>query len=363
MSELEGESQHEISGGRLSFVANELASDPGFQESRSAATAGSFWKRDARLVRSAISLILEEKEIVVFSALQWVAIGIMYYVWVQFLGWIPPEVWENDDALAELGINLALLAWSFACVGIAAFFIGVLTGAMAAAHLLRSEGRESTLAACLSLSLRSAGPLWIFQWIDSWITTERIMARLPKRGWGRDLAWLAATEVLYYAWKTATMAIVPALVTGKGLVAAGKNSVTFVLDRTGLAVRLRAAYSLLCWIVGIGTYIATIFFLGIVDAFDTENWVYAAYAWAGIPLVAAVGVIKLFIRPVFVLATCIAYIEYARDRGEHIELAEGPGGFERIMIPFVLLILAVTFVYLFRDAIGLTQLLENRGTS
>lgn len=355
------ESEHEISGGRLSFVADELASDRKFREARSAASADSFWKRDARLVRSAVSLILEEKEILVFSALQWVAIGIMYYVWVQFLGWIPPEVWESDDDLAELGINLVLLAWSFACVGVAAFFIGLLTGAMAAAHLLRSEGRESTLAACLSLSFRSVGSLWVFQWIDSWITTERILARLPKRGWGSDLAWLAATEVLYYAWKTATMAIVPAIVTGKGLMAAGKNSVLFVLDKTGLAVRLRAAYSVLCWIVGIGTYIAAIFFLSMVDAFEAENWVYAAYLWAGVPLVVAVGVIKLCIRPVFVLATCIAYIEHARDRGEHISLAEGPGRLERILIPFLLLVLAIAFVYLFRDMIGLTQLLENPG--
>ncbi|WP_181918223.1 MULTISPECIES: hypothetical protein [unclassified Wenzhouxiangella] len=109
----------------MSFVADELASDCKFREARSAASADSFWKRDARLVRSAVSLILEEKEILVFSALQWVAIGIMYYVWVQFLGWIPPEVWESDDDLAELGINLVFLAWSFACARHTAFCAGL----------------------------------------------------------------------------------------------------------------------------------------------------------------------------------------------------------------------------------------------
>jgi hypothetical protein len=356
------ESEHEISGGRLKFVAQEIANNDRFQEARSASSEG-FWQKDARLIRRAVSLVLEEKEILVFSALQWVAIGIVYYIWVQFLSWIPIEVWESDDDLAELGINLVFLAWSFACVGVAAFFIGLLTGAMSAAHLLRSEGKASTLASCLSLSFRSVGSLWIFQWIDSWITTERILARLPKRGWWDDLAWLAATEVLYYAWKTATMAIVPALVTGKGLIDAGKGSVGFVLANAGLAVRMRAAYSLLCWIVGIATYIGTVFFLGMVDAFDTENWVYGAYVWAGVPLIVAVGVIKMFIRPVFVLATCIAYIEFTHERGEHIALAQGPGRFERVLIPFVLLLLAIAFVYIFRDAIGLSQLLEHPGGS
>ncbi|RFF28845.1 hypothetical protein DZK25_00795 [Wenzhouxiangella sp. 15181] len=79
------------------------------------------------------------------------------------------------------------------------------------------------------------------------------------------------------------------------------------------------------------------------------------------PLTVAVGVMKLCIRPIILLATCIAYIEHARDRSEHISLAEGPGSLERILIPFLYLVLAIAFVYLFRDMIGLTQLLESPG--
>jgi hypothetical protein len=282
---------------------------------------------------------------------------------VQFLGWIPIEVWENDDALVELGINLALLAWSLACIGLAAFPIGWFTGAMASAHLLRSEGHKSTLAACLALSMQSAGRLWIFQWIDSWITTERILARLPKRGWASDWAWLAATEALYYAWKTATMAIVPAIVSGHGLVDAGKQSVSFVRHRPGTAVRLRAGYSLLCWVIGVGAYLAAVCFLFAVDAFDYENWVYAAYAWAGIPILIAVGVIKLFIRPVFVLATCIYYVDFARETGKRITLPDEPGLAWRVLVPFAMLVLGVAFVYVFRDATGLTDLLETAGSA
>ena len=110
MASEESKDKHEISGGRLGFVADELANAPDFREALSTATAEGFWKHDARLLRSALALVLEEKEILVFSALQWVAIGITYYLWVQFLRWIPPEVWASDDRLTELGINLALLA-------------------------------------------------------------------------------------------------------------------------------------------------------------------------------------------------------------------------------------------------------------
>lgn len=361
MSYPKEEEQHEISAGRLDFVASELAGETDFKKARSRASAGAVWRQDLRVIRSALRLIAEEKEILVFTALQWAAIGIAYYVWVQFLGWIPIEVWENDNALVELGINLALLAWSLACIGLAAFPIGLFTGAMASAHLLRSAGRKSTLAACLALSMRSAGRLWIFQWIDSWITTERILARLPKRGWASDWAWLAATEALYYAWKTATMAIVPAIVSGHGLVSAGKQSVSFVRQRLGTAVRLRAGYSLLCWVIGIATYVAAVCFLFAVEAFDYDNWVYAGYAWAGIPILIAVGVIKLFVRPVFVLATCIAYVEFTRETEQPITLPDEPSPVWRVLVPFGMLILAVAFVYLFRDTIGLTRLLETAG--
>jgi hypothetical protein len=36
-----------------------------------------------------------EKEMFVFVLLQFVAIALAYYLWVQMLGWIPDEVWEG----------------------------------------------------------------------------------------------------------------------------------------------------------------------------------------------------------------------------------------------------------------------------
>ena len=43
----------------------------------------------------AVRLIFLEKEIIMFALLQWVAIAFGYYLWVQMLGWIPPEVWKS----------------------------------------------------------------------------------------------------------------------------------------------------------------------------------------------------------------------------------------------------------------------------
>lgn len=36
-----------------------------------------------------------EKEMFVFVLLQFVAIALAYYLWVQMLAWIPDEVWEG----------------------------------------------------------------------------------------------------------------------------------------------------------------------------------------------------------------------------------------------------------------------------
>jgi hypothetical protein len=75
------EEHQEISGGRLSFVASELAGEGDFKDARAEASAGALWRQDLRVIRSALRLIAEEREILVFSLLQWAAIGMAYYVW------------------------------------------------------------------------------------------------------------------------------------------------------------------------------------------------------------------------------------------------------------------------------------------
>src|SRR5690554_7569188 len=77
------------------------------------------------------------------------------------LDWIPEEVWRSAAESDEGSIaDWILLAWSFVCVGFAAFPVGILTGCMGATHFLHKQGRESTVATCLKLVLPQSWSLW-----------------------------------------------------------------------------------------------------------------------------------------------------------------------------------------------------------
>lgn len=305
----------------------------------------------------AIRLIFTEKEILLFSILQWVAIGIAYLIWVQFIGWIPMEVWESESDLAGLAINIVFLGWSFACVALAAYPIAILTAAMGAAHFLREQGNPSTIASCLKLALPNSKKLWMYHVADGWLTVDRILDRLPKRNMG-SAASRAVREAAYYAWKVGTIAMPPALLTGKGLRAAGKESVSLVKARLTDVLKLRGGYSVACWIVGVLSYVGTIFFIGSVGAFDDPvHPVLAVYMWAAVPILISVGIIKLFIRPIYVIASCKYYSDLLIDEGRPIVFEDLPGKGVSAFVAFAVLAIIVGFVFVFRQQLGVMDVL------
>ena len=136
----------------------------------------------------ALSLGLKEKEIFFFGGMQWLAVAMAYLLWTQMLFWIPPEVWdamENQDGAGP--IDYALTLWAFLCVGLAAFPIGIFSSCMGVTHFLHKQGRASTVAMCLKLSLPNAWRLWAFHWTDGWFTVKQILKRIPG-GENRTLA-------------------------------------------------------------------------------------------------------------------------------------------------------------------------------
>lgn len=201
---------------QIAFVRDEIAKIPGISSTPSGGV-GRFLGR----VGQAGMLALREKKILVFALLQWLVIA---------------------------------LAWSFFCVGVAAYPLGILSGCMGAAHFLHRQGRESTVADCMQLVLPQSWPLWAFHWIDGWITVNQILKRLPRKNDRRSAAQKAASEALYYAWKLGISGVLPSIVSGNGLLTSGRQSVVFVKDNLGEVARLRAGYSALCWIVGIAAY-------------------------------------------------------------------------------------------------------------
>ena len=310
----------------------------------------------------AIRLILTEKEILLFSMLQLVAIGVAYLIWVQIIGWIPMEVWESESYLTGFAINAALIGWSFACVALAAYPIAVLTAAMGAAHFLREQGHPSTIAACLKLALPNSRKLWMFHVADGWLTVLRILDRLPKRGGNGSIALRVAREAAYHAWKVGTIAMPAALLTGKGLRAAGNDSLSLVKARLGDVLKLRGGYSVACWIVGVSAYVGAIFFIRGAGAFDDPvHPMFAFYMWAAVPILIAVGIIKLFLRPIYVIASCKYYSDLLIEQGKPVVFENLPGRGASAFVTFAVLAIIVGFVIVFRQQLGLMDVLTVAG--
>lgn len=315
---------------------------------------GNLWSRSLY----AISLIFREKEIILFAALQWIVIALLYYVWVQAVGWVPMEVWRSESKIYNIALNLAFFAWSYLCVTLAAYPIGLFTGCMGAAHFLREQGHSSTIAACLKIALPNAGRLWAFATVDGWITVDQFLERLPKKRGRPTPAQRAISEALYYAWKVGTIGVVPAILTGKDLIEAGRESVSLVKGKLKDVLALRGGYSAVCWIIGIAGYIGGLFFAFLVPVFEGKHPFFTFYLWMGIPLLVAVGAVKLFVRPIFVIASFKLYSDYLKERNKEVIFDRLPGRAASSFVVFLVLCLVTFVVYLFREEVGLMRILR-----
>lgn len=295
---------------QLDFVRDQVRGLPGIKQKPSGGI-GKFASR----ARYAVGLCVREKEILVFAVLQWTAVALGYVLWLQIIYWIPESIWRS--AAESDGTSLAdwiLIGWGFVCVGVAAYPIGILTGCMGAAHFLHRQGLESTVAACMRQVVPQRSALWAFHWIDGWVTVNQILERLPKKGSRRTPAERAASEALYYAWKLGIAGVLPSILTGKGLIEAGKSSFAFVKENLAEVAALRAGYSAVCWIVGIGSYLGALFLFSALELApgkdDLYGHMFEFFFWAGGPVLAAAAVVMLFLRPLYVLAMCDLYSDH-----------------------------------------------------
>ena len=308
----------------------------------------------------ALSLGLKEKEIFFFGGMQWLAVAIAYLLWTQMLFWIPPEVWEalssEEDGAGP--IDLALTLWAFICVGVAAFPIAIFSSCMGVTHFLHKQGRASTVAMCLKLSLPNAWRLWAFHWTDGWFTVKQIWSRIPG-GENRTLAQILYQEALYYAWKVGIAGVLPSMVLGKGMIESGKESLAFVKQHTKEIVRLRASYSGYCWLLGILTYVAAfpiVFYLD--DGTGIGNNIANIYLYIALPICFSVGVIMFFLRPIYLLNLCNLYSDYLKTNNITVELPDNPPRAISALVVFAILCIAVLVVFYYREAIGLVDILS-----
>lgn len=308
----------------------------------------------------ALRLIAGEKEIVLFAVLQWAVIGLAYLIWVQILDWIPDEVWNevrrsSNDRVQFTLVNIALLSWSFLVIAVASYPISILNAAMTAAHYLRSSGQPSTIAGCLNLAFKNLGRLWVFTTIDAWITVDAIMDRLPRKN-GRRTAF---DELLYYAWKIGTIGVVPALVAGKGYVEAAKDSVSLLRNQPVRAIGIRMGYSLICWIIGIAAYFGGIYYLTAFGGGASEaKAVYNFYVVIAVPIVIAVGVTSVAVRPFYLVMVSKLYTDVVPIDRDATAPVTGTK-FDAVAVIFAFLLGALLAFYFLGDQLGVRAWIES----
>ena len=312
-----------------------------------------------RCISYSSKLIFTEKEIIVFALLQLVVIALGYYLWVQILGLIPEEVWESarkDDGASV--VDLVLLVWSFLCVGLTTYPLGLLSACMTTAHFLHESGQESTVAKCLRVVLPKSWTIWMFSWIDGWWTILRILERLPKKKDRTPLYVKIRNEAIYQAWKVASLGFLPAIIIGRNVNEACKDSLGLLKTHFKTMCQLRIAYSLICWIFGVGTYIGAIFLAPhILERMNSNNDMHTFYTFIGIPLILSLFFIQVIFRPIYILSACRIYSNYTIEKNIKVSLPV-VSKFTSSIVAFLILAIITCVAFLYRDELGITQMLS-----
>lgn len=314
----------------LANVRDEIAKLPGLRDHRTNWWAGISGFR-ARMGR-AFRIVVEEPEILVFAVLQWLVIAAGYVAWFQILHFLPDEpagMPSPTGAGGGFGTIFAMLfvgsVWTIAILVLVALPVGVLSAAMGAAHLLRRTGQVSTAGRCLGLALRQVLPLWTYHAIDGYITVNAVLARLPKRHRNRSTLEMIAQETLYFAWKLGCAGVLPAMISGHGLIESGRRSLAFVKAKLGELAVLRAGYGGLCWAIGALAY-ALSFIIVFDYAHAIPKWMLTGseldsiVLLTGLPLMSALAIILIVLQPIYILAVCDLYADHLEEKGETLNL-------------------------------------------
>ena len=307
-------------------------------------------------IAASLRFVFTEKENIVFALLQWATIALVYFIWTQGLSWIPEEIWKNDTE--NTAANLILLVWSLACVGLAAFPLGILTACMNASCLLRFQNKESTFTDCMKAAFSRAGTLWIFSWIDGWWTVKRILERLPKKNDRTLRSVKIEREIIYQLWKMISLGFIPALLYGRSFKDACKDSLFLLKKRFLPLIKLRLGYSFVCWIVGIGCYAGTVLFFCYMDKMPDEYDIYSWYFYAGLPLILALLIIMILFRPLYIISACRIYINYACDEGIQPNLPQRTSSLANVLVIFICLTAVICIVLLYHQQLGIDNLMS-----
>lgn len=257
----------------------------------------------------ALRLLWEEPEIAVFAAGQWVAAALAYALWSwgNELVLLPSEFWWLQDVLDFL--------WASACLALALWPIGFFTACIGAVHFLRMEGAPSTMRACMQRAQPRTGALWTLACVDAALHAIQVLARIPHgRYWTAER--FIEREALHYAWKVGTIGMLPALLAERSLRQAADEAVALARARLPEAMLLRSGYNVAGRLITFASLAASAIAYWQLRARAVALPDFASgLFWLWAPVIGAIGVVHLLIRPVYVIASSELYHGY-RAQGD-----------------------------------------------
>jgi hypothetical protein len=90
---------------------------------------------------------------------------------------------------------------------------------------------------------------------------------------------------------------------------------------------------------------------------SSENDMYTLYFFAGVPMIFALFFIQVCFRPIYILSACRIYLNYANETNIKFDLPK-VSKFSSSVVAFLILALILGTVFLYRDDLGITQLLS-----
>lgn len=311
--------------------------------------------------------VFSNRIILTNSIVQVLLVGLIYLVWIQIFAWIPEHVYRNSYYTDQRYFaHTVLLIWSIACVGIASFVVALLSAGTIVTYIQIQSGSHINFCGCLRAALPNLWFLWVYQWIDGWLTVRQIVLRLPTSNpkYKRTIAEAITSEALYYGWKVGTMGLVPSILYARSDPLDTINlCVAFTKSRILDLIRLRLGYSGACWIVGCASYILTLTYLQIwwpLRQSDPFTVIYEVYRVFSIPIIVALVVVNVILRPVYLLSVVEMFHVYATDHDLKFSLTDEtrPASTSLAIIIFCMLVVIIFVVLFFHNQLGITAALH-----
>jgi hypothetical protein len=164
--------------------------------------------------------------------------------------------------------------------------------------------------------------LWLFTFLDAKFTLSIMMQRLPSSERRKNKI---ANELLYYTWKIGSAGMLPALVSGYGLIKSAKLSAILLMEYPQRVIGIRLGYSLICWIIAILSYVACILYLIHLEYQVDYNKVFELSLITLFPAICAVAAIFIIVRPIFLICMAKVYTDVLYDEADQISVNVGMG--------------------------------------